>query len=69
MGPPARFIYQHHTTTGSWVVVDRLLDRTIRLAADMLSAADIALDEELTWRRACERWQREEQREGPPPIF
>lgn len=68
MPPPPRSSY-HHAIDGRWYVYDRLLNRRVRIDASALSAADVARDEEAAWRGACERWQREEHREGSPPSI
>jgi hypothetical protein len=70
MPPPPRYTYHHHATTGIWYVYDRLLNRRVRIDTSVVAAADMARDQEATWRTTCERWQREEHGAGPPPpIF
>lgn len=63
---PPRYTVHHHAATGSWYVYDRLLDRAVRIEASALSVANIARDYEVTWRRACERWQQAEHQNNTP---
>ncbi len=66
--PPARFTYHHHAATGSWYVYDRLLDRTLRIEASGVTAANLARDYEADWRQRCERWRQAEHRNDPPNV-
>ncbi len=68
MAPPPRFTYHHHAATGSWYVYDRLLDRTLRIEASGVTAANLARDYEADWRQRCERWRQAEHQNDPPDV-
>ncbi len=66
MPPPSRYTYHHHAATGSWYVYDRLRDRTMRIEGLGVTAATVARDEEVEWRRHCDRWIEAEHWDSPP---
>ena len=69
MPPPPRYTYHHYPATGNWYVYDRLLNRRVDVGASIVTVADMAYGYEARWRGLCERWQREERADGPPPSI
>jgi len=61
MPPPPRYIVHHHTMTGLWLVVDRLVGFVVYSNRSALPVGHRARDEEAEWRARCQRWIEQEE--------